>query len=124
MLLNKQRLSGSTDGRAIKVTTTSSPGTTVHTAQSGTTLSDLYDEIWLWGWNTDGTARLVTVQWGGTTAPDDSITRTLNAQGSASGDGLVLLVPGLILQNGDIVKVFAALTNVVMIVGYVNKISP
>lgn len=124
MLLNKQRLSVSVDGRPIKVVATASPGTTIHTAQAGTTLSDLYDEIWLWAWNSDTSARLLTVEFGGVTGPDDRITRTLNAVGAAAGDGLVLICPGLILQNGDLVKAFAAAANVVMLVGYINKISP
>jgi hypothetical protein len=124
MLLNKQRLSGSTDGRAIKVVATASAGTLIHTAQAGTTLSDLYDEVWLWAWNSDSSARLLTLQFGGTTSPDDNITRTLNPVASASGDGLVLICPGFILQNADVVRAFAAAANVVMIVGYINKVSP
>ena len=57
-------LSGSTDFRGIKVTTTASAGDTVHTAQSGTSLIDLLSvDIE----NTDTAARPFTLQWGGTT---------------------------------------------------------
>jgi hypothetical protein len=63
-------LSGSTDYRGIKITTTASPGDTVHTAQASATLADFLDiDIT----NTDTAARPFTVQWGGTTSPDDKI---------------------------------------------------
>jgi hypothetical protein len=42
---SKQILSGSTDGRAIKVAQTASTGTTIHTASSTTTV---FDEVWLY----------------------------------------------------------------------------
>lgn len=42
---SKQILSGSTDGRGIKVAATASSGTTIHTASSTATT---YDEIWLY----------------------------------------------------------------------------
>ena len=61
-------LSGSTDFKGIKITTTASPGDTVHTAQASTTLPDL---VTLRITNTDTTARPYKVQWGGTTSPDD-----------------------------------------------------
>ena len=64
---SKQLLSGSTNGKAIKVSATATPGTTIHTAVSGT--SSL-DEVWLWAQNTDTTDRKLTVEWGGTTSPD------------------------------------------------------
>ncbi len=60
--------SGSTDFRGIKVTTTASPGDTVHTAQASATLPDL---VTLKLTNTDTSARPYKVQWGGTTSPDD-----------------------------------------------------
>jgi hypothetical protein len=62
--------SASTNFRGIKVTTTASPGDTVHAAQSGTTYSDF---VTLTITNTDTVARPYRVQWGGTTSPDDSI---------------------------------------------------
>jgi hypothetical protein len=42
---SKQLLSGSTDGRQIKVAATASSGTTIHTASSTTTV---FDEVWLY----------------------------------------------------------------------------
>ena len=66
----KQLLSGGTTGKNIKVVATASAGTTIHTAVSGT--SDL-DEIWLYAMNTDAEDRKLTIEYGGTTSPDDLI---------------------------------------------------
>jgi len=107
----KAILSGSTNGRQIKVGATSSPGTTIHTAIA-------LDEIWLWAYNSDGSPHLLTLQWGGTTAPDDSIAQYIQSQ-----VGWVPIATGLVLSGTLLVKAFADLTNVVMIGGYVNSIS-
>ena len=64
----KTVLSGSTNGRGIKVVATSSAGTTIHTAHSTSE-----DEIWLYAQNTDSTDRKLTIEYGGTTSPDDLI---------------------------------------------------
>lgn len=114
--VGKRKLSASTDGRNIKVAATASAGTTIHTAQSGTT-AGLFDEIWLYAYNSDTVARLLTIQWGNTTAVDDDIKVTVPSQA-----GLVLVVPGLILQNGSIVRAYAAAANVVTIAGFVNQV--
>jgi hypothetical protein len=108
-------LSGSTNGKGIKITQTASAGNTIHTAVTG--ITDL-DEVWIYAVNTDGTARAITIQWGGTTAPDDSITASIDAE-----SGLLLLVPGLILQNGLIIKAFAAVANKLVVFGFVNRIT-
>lgn len=108
-----RKLSGSTDGRLIKVAATGSPGTTIHTAQSGTT-AGLFDKVFLQAVNTSAAPVLLTVQWGNTTAPDDSIPITIPAN-----SGLVWVVEGLILQNGAVVRAFAATTNVINVGGYV-----
>lgn len=113
----KRKLSGSTDGRGIKVVATASAGTTIHTAVAGTT-AGTFDEIWLYAYNSDSVARLLTIEFGGTTAPDDNIKVMLEAQ-----SGLMLIAPGLILQNGSVVKAFAAAANVVTIFGFVNAIT-
>lgn len=63
-------LSGSTDFRGIKVTTTASPGDTVHTGQASATLPD---HLTLQITNTDTADRPYTIQWGGTTSPDDKL---------------------------------------------------
>jgi len=113
----KRKLSASTDGRGIKVVATSSAGTTIHTAVSGTT-AGTYDEVWLFAYNSDSVPRLLTVQQGGTTSPDDDIKVTIPSQA-----GLQLVVPGLPLQNGSVVKAYAAAANVITIQGFVNAIT-
>lgn len=113
---SKRVLSGSTDGRPIKIAATATPGTTIHTA---TATSGEIDELWLWAVNTYTVTHKLTVEWGGTTAPDDLI-----EVGIPAGSGLVLVVPGLPVRNGVIVRAFAAAANVVNVVGYANRIAP
>lgn len=111
--ITKQFLSGSTDGRGIKVAATSTPGTTIHTADSSAT-----DELWLWAVNSDTTDRKLTIELGGVTDPDDLIEFTVSAE-----DGLYLVVPGLVLTNSLVAKAFAASADKIVIFGYVNRIS-
>ena len=115
---SKITLSGSTDGRGIKVAATASAGTTIHTASSTATT---YDEIWLYVQNTSASSVKLTVQWGGTSSPDDDIEVTVAAEA-----GLMLVAPGLILKGNAtplVVRAFAATTNVLTIHGYVNRIT-
>lgn len=111
----KLAFSASTDGRGIKVTQTASAGDTIHTAINNT---DDYDEIWLYAVNSDTTARKLTIEFGGTSAPDDTIEMTIPAE-----SGLFQVIPGLVLQNSLVVKAFAASANVVCIHGFVNRIT-
>jgi hypothetical protein len=115
---SKITLSGSTDGRGIKVAATASAGTTIHTASSTATT---YDEIWLYVQNTSASSVKLTVQWGGTTSPDDDIEVTVAAEA-----GLMLVAPGLVLKGNAsplVVRAFAATANVLTIHGYVNRIT-
>lgn len=115
---SKQILSGSTDGKAIKVAATASSGTTIHTGSStATTL----DEIWLYAVNSSASAVKLTIQWGGTSSPDDDIELTIAAE-----SGLVLVIPGLVIKGNAtplVVRAFAATANVINISGYVNRIA-
>jgi hypothetical protein len=112
---SKRVLSGSTNGKAIKVAATGSTGTTIHTAVAGA--SDL-DEIWLWCVNTSAAAVKLSIEWGETAAPDGNIEQTIPGE-----SGLFLVVPGLLLQNGLVVTAFAGSANVLTIHGYVNRIT-
>lgn len=114
---NKYKLSGSTDGRGIKVVATATAGTTIHTARSGTS-ADQFDEIYLFASKPTATDVLLTIEFGGTTTPDDYIVVTVKAQA-----GLQMVVPGLILQNGVVVRAFAGTANVITLFGFVNRIS-
>lgn len=101
----------------IKVVATATAGTTIHTAVSGTT-DGSYDEIWLYAYNGHTTTVTLTIEYGGATVPDQNIIITL-----ASKAGLTLIVPGLILQNGLVVKAFASVANVITLSGFVNRIT-
>ena len=115
MAYTKVLLSGSTQGKAIKVVATATAGTTIHTAVAGT--SSL-DEIWLWAVNSSGATVKLTLEWGEATAPDGNIEVSLAAE-----SGLMLIAPGLLLQNELVVKAFAATANVILIHGFVNRIT-
>ena len=112
----KTLLSGSTNGKAIKVAATATAGTTIHTAVSGT--SSL-DEVWLYAHNSSAATVKLTLEWGEATAPDGNIEINVGAEGT----GLVLIAPGILLQNSLVIKAFAATTNVITLTGYVNRIS-
>ncbi len=113
--VTKRALSGSTNGKAILVVATATPGTTIHTAVTGT--ADM-DEIWLWAVCTDTSSRKLTIEWGEATAPDGNIEQTITTEA-----GLVLIAPGLLLQNSLVVKAFAGTASVVTIHGFVNRIT-
>lgn len=110
---SKVVLSGSTDGRAIKLTATATPGTVIHTADASA-----LEEIYLLAVNSASTPKNVTVEFGGVSSPDDLIEVQVPA-----GGGLFSILPGLILTNSLVVRSFAETTNVVMIHGYVNRIA-
>mgnify|MGYP003440590025 CR=1 FL=1 len=113
MAITKLKLSGSTDGRMVKVAATGSAGTTLHTAHS-TNL----DEVWLWAVNSSINPVKLTVEFGGTSSPDDLIEVTIAPEG-----GLQLLVPGLVVTGSVVIAAFAGTANVINIAGYVNRIS-
>lgn len=113
----KRKLSQSTNGRGIKVVAVATAGTALHTVVAGTT-DGTYHEVWLWAYNSDTVDRLLTLEWGGVTAPDDNFAMTIPSKG-----GLVLVAPGLILQNGLSIAAFAAAANVISIFGFANSMT-
>ncbi len=111
---SKVILSGSTDGMNIKVAATATAGTTIHTADASAT-----DEIYLWAVNSDTSDQKLTIEWGNTTpTPDVLVEFTVPAE-----DGYYPIIPGLPLTNSKVVRAFAASGNVIMIAGYVNRIT-
>lgn len=116
---SKIALSGSTDGKMVQVSATATAGTLIHT---GSTTATTYDEVWLYAVNSDTSARKLTVEWGGTSAPADLIEFTVPAE-----SGLYLIVPGLVIKGNAsaalVVRAFAATANVVNVAGYVNRIT-
>jgi len=109
----KHILSGSTNGKQIKVVATGTAGTLIHTADA-----TALDEIYLFAVNSDTTARKLTVEFGGVASPDDLIEVTIPAE-----SGYLCVVPGLVVTGGVVVRAFCASANVVLVNGYVNRIS-
>lgn len=115
----KSILSGSTDGKGILVAATATPGTTIHTGSS--VAADLH-EIWLWCVNSSTSIVKLTVEWGEAIAPNGNIEVSIPGE-----SGLFLVSPGLLIKGNAsaalVVKAFAGTTNVLVIHGFVNKIT-
>ena len=115
----KVKLSESDDGRGIKVNQTAiATGKLIHT---GSATSTTYDEVWLYAVNTSAAAVKLTIEWGGTTSPDDLIELTVQPEA-----GLVTIAPGLLLKGNAtplVIRAFAATADVITIHGFVNQIS-
>lgn len=118
---SKRVLSGSTEGKAIKVsaTTSGSAGTTLHATGTSATI---IDEVWIYAYNSSASAVVLTVQFGGVTAVDNEIKISIPAT-----SGLTLITPGLPITGtgsaANTVAAYAATTNVITISGYVNRIA-
>ena len=109
---SKIHLSGSTDGRLIKVAATATAGTTIHT---GSATATTYDEIWLYAVNSSASSVKLTIEWGNTTSPDDLIELTVLPEA-----GLVTVVPGLLIKGNAtplVITAFAATADVITIHG-------
>lgn len=110
---------GSANGRPIKVVAIASPGTQIH-ATSAT--AGVYDDVQLWCENTDAVSRRLTIEFGGVTAPDDTIVQDI-----PPGQGLFVVIPGIRLGGLGVllnVKAFASVANVLVVAGNVNRYSP
>lgn len=114
MALSKEFLTGgSGDGRGIKVTgTATGTAVTVHTVPAGA-----IDTVRLYARNDDTVLRTLTVEFGGTTDPDDQIKADLQP------GVLTLVVPALPLGAALAVKAFADAADVVVIHGDVNRVA-
>jgi len=108
-------LSGSTHGRGVKVAATATAGTLVHTATTSATDCDV---ITLYAHNSSGSAVNLTIEFGGVSSPDDLIVLSIPAQ-----SGLTLILPDLVIRNTLVVRAFAGTTNVVMVQGFVNRVT-
>lgn len=114
--LAKMKLSGSTDGRGIKVTTASpidGSDTTIHTAQASATL---YDWVTLYAYNSDTVTRDLHLGWGGTSLPDDGCIVPIPPQ-----EGFVLVVADFAIRNALVIVASASATNVITIHGSVVR---
>ena len=114
----KKILSGSTDGKAIKVAATATAGTTIHT---GSATATTLDEVWIYAVNSSASSVKLTIEWGEATAPDGNIEVTVLPEA-----GMVTVIPGFLLQGNAtalVVKAFAGTANVIMVHGFVNRIT-
>ena len=117
--ISKQILSGSSQGKPIQVSATGSSGTAIHTTPTSSTV---IDEIWLYATNNDTIQRNLTIEYGATgSASEISVA-------IPSKSGLSLVLTGLILTgdgvNSSNVTAYASATNVISLMGYVNRITP
>ena len=105
-------------GLGVLVAATATAGTTIHTAAN---VATTIDEIWLYAVNTGSTSVKLTIEWGEATAPNGNIEVTILPEA-----GLVTVIPGLLLQGNatpKVVKAFAGTTNVIVMHGFVNRIT-
>jgi len=110
-------LSGSTDGKPIPVAATATPGTLLHTAQSGSTG---FDEVYLWVSNVTGSAATLTLEWGGVTDPGSHLVKALSI---AANSGPTAVAVGQCLNNAAVVRAFSGTASALNITGFVNRIA-
>ena len=109
-------ISGCSNGRGIKITSTTSEGAnTIHTATS--TLG-VIDEVWLYCYNSGSSDLVLSLCLGGTTDPDDIVKVTIPFQ---TGD--ILVLSGECFNGGVVIKAYASVANYLVIRGYVNRIT-
>lgn len=110
---------GTANGRGIKVVATATAGTLIH-ATSATV--GTIDEISIYAENTDTVTRRLTIEWGGVTAPNDTIVQDI-----PPGQGLFMVVPQLRLGGAGAsltVGAFASSANVIVVTANINRYTP
>lgn len=106
-------LSGSTSGKPINITaTTSASTTTLHTAHASNT-----DEVWLKAFNTSATTQQLTLCLGGTASHEQL---TIAIPGNFIGEVPVLM--GQPFTGSVVISAYASTTSVVSVYGFVNRI--
>lgn len=110
--VSREYLSNSSSGEPIQVSATSGggSGTPIHTCGGE-------DEVYISAVNNHTADVLLTIELGGTSA-NNIVKVTLPFKA-----GLEWVIPGLTLASGKVITAFAAVTNVVNLAGYVNRIS-
>lgn len=105
-------ISGSTNGRGIKVdSTTTSGATALHTAVSGTASIDY---VTLSVCNTHTSSVVLTIEFGGTTDPDDHIEVSVGSQ-----RGLQVVCDRMPINNGLAITAYASVADVIVVFGEV-----
>ena len=117
---NKELLSESVNGKAIKVSATAI-GTSPTLIHTGSATSTVLDEVWIYAQNNHTSDLAVRIGFGGVTDPDDIIEYTVKTKG-----GLYLIVPGLILKGNATpltIRAACATADKISLSGYVNRIT-
>lgn len=104
-------------GASVLIAATSTAGTEIHAA-GATADGSIYDEIYVWFYNGHTADVVVTVEIYGVTVPTHTIVLTVPFKA-----GLILVIPGELLENSQTVAAFAGTTNVLVAHGYVNRIT-
>jgi hypothetical protein len=112
--ITKHQLSGSTDGKQIAVTgTTTGASVTVHTA---TSTANTVDEVTITASNISASAVDLTLEIGGTTAAEQRVIEI-------PAKSMVTVVDrDLVLDNGAVINAFAGTADVINLAGAVNRI--
>ncbi len=115
--------SSSVDGLPIKINSTVSPATLIHTATSSTTpeAGGTWDEIWLWiSLSSLFAQQLVVFEVGGNTVPDLNIRCQPRLFTTPQ-----LVISGLLLQNSKTLRAYqsASFSGSLSVSGYVNRIT-
>lgn len=109
----KMFLSPSTSGQPITVAATTTAGATaIHVGATGTSI----DEVWLWASLSGASNATVNLLWGAATS-GATIPVTITA-----GQGPTAIAPGWAI-SGQTVSAWASIGSVVVIAGFVNRIS-
>lgn len=117
MTVSRVLLSGSTDGKPVIVAATATPGTTIHTAASG---SVSFDEVYAWVSNVTASAATITVEWGSVTDPGGHLCKAYSVPANSPP---IPLITGQTLNNAAVVKAFSGTASALNITGHVNRIT-
>lgn len=110
MAVSINTLSGSTDGKPIKISgTASGSANTLHTAGTGV------DKVTIYCHNNDTTARELVILWGGATT-DEEIKRTIPPK-----EGVWLVIDSMAIKNSLTIKAYCATTNVLFVTGHYTR---
>ena len=111
-------ISASINGRPIKIAAVATPGTTIHTATSSTTL-DSIDEVYLWAGNTSGAAANLTVYLGTYLSHQAS---GILYRVPAGHNGPIPILPGLRMMGGEVLTATASALDAINVWGNINRI--
>lgn len=109
-------LSGSTNGLPIPVAATATPGTTIHTAVTGTSA---FDAVFIFASNVTGTAATLTLEWGGVTDPGNHLVKAYSIPANSAPVPIAL---GQRINNALIIKAFSGTASAINITGWYNRI--